>query len=83
YPGKEAVPAVLVGSRVTVPNAGAYDLFFIFPMEAEVTTLNIVKGSFAAGGVALLALLAALAYLVTRMVVTPVRSAAHVAERLT
>ncbi|REF30521.1 two-component system sensor histidine kinase MtrB [Calidifontibacter indicus] len=83
YPGKEAVPAVLVGSRVTVPNAGAYDLFFIFPMEAEVTTLNIVKGSFAAGGVALVALLAALAYLVTRMVVTPVRSAAHVAERLT
>lgn len=77
------VPAVLVGSRVAVPNAGAYDLYFIYPMDAEVNTLNIVKGSFAAGGVALLALLAALAYMVTRMVVTPVRSAAHVSERLT
>ncbi|GAA3675717.1 HAMP domain-containing histidine kinase [Yimella sp. RIT 621] len=82
-PDGDSVPAVLIGSRVSVPNAGPYDLFFIFPMDDEVTTLNIVKGSFAAGGVALLALLAALAYLVTRMVVTPVRSAAHVAERLT
>lgn len=83
YPGRDKVPAVLVGSRVSVPNAGQYDLYFIYPMDAEVSTLNIVKGSFAAGGVALLALLAALAYLVTRMVVTPVRSAAHVSERLT
>nr|WP_304952497.1 MtrAB system histidine kinase MtrB [Yimella sp. cx-51] len=81
--GAGEVPAVVVGSRVSVPNAGAYDLFFVYPMDAEVSTLNIVKGSFAAGGVALLALLAALAYLVTRMVVTPVRSAAHVSERLT
>ncbi len=77
------VPAVLVGSRVTIPNAGAYDLYFIYPMDAEAATLNIVKGSFAAGGVALIALLAALAYLVTRMVVSPVRQAAHVSERLT
>ncbi len=83
YAGQEPVPTVLVGSRVSVPNAGAYDVYFFFPMDAEVATLNIVKGSFAAGGVALLALLAALAYLVTRMVVTPVRAAAHVAERLT
>jgi two-component system sensor histidine kinase MtrB len=77
------VPAVMVGSRVTIPNAGAYDIYFIYPMDAEVSTLNIVKGSFAAGGVALIALLAALAYLVTRMVVSPVRQAAHVSERLT
>lgn len=77
------VPAVLVGSRVTIPNAGAYDIYFIYPMDAEVATLNIVKGSFAAGGIALIVMLAALAYLVTRMVVSPVRQAAHVSERLT
>ncbi|GAB3578607.1 MtrAB system histidine kinase MtrB [Calidifontibacter terrae] len=81
--GDPEVPAVLVGSRVTIPNAGAYDIYFIYPMDAEVTTLNIVKGTFAAGGVALIVLLAALAYLVTRMVVSPVRQAAHVSERLT
>lgn len=82
-PDGSTVPAVLVGSRVTIPNAGPYDIFFIYQMDAEVRTLNIVRGSFAAGGVLIVALLAALAYMVTRMVVTPVRAAAHVAERLT
>ena len=77
------VPAVVIGSRVNVPNAGAYDLFFLFPMDTEVHTLSIVRSAFMAGGVALVLLLAALAYLLTRMVVTPVRDAAQVAQRLT
>lgn len=81
--GADKVPAVLVGSRVSVPNAGAYDLYFISPMDAEVHTLSIIRGAFTVGGIGLVLLLAALAYLVTRMVVAPVRSAAHVAERLT
>lgn len=81
--GDSRVPAVLIGSRVSVPNAGAYDLYFIFPMGAEVHTLSIIRGAFAVGGLGLVLLLVGLAYLVTRMVVEPIRSAAHVAERLT
>ena len=80
--GRNTIPAVLIGSRLEVPNAGAYDLYFIFPMDVEAQTLAIVRNTFAFGGIALVLALAALAYLVTRMVVAPVRSAAHVAERL-
>lgn len=80
--GSGSIPAVLIGSRVEVPNAGAYDLYFIFPMDTEAQTLAIVRNTFVFGGIALVLALAALAYLVTRMVVAPVRSAAHVAERL-
>ena len=76
------IPAVMVGSRVSIPNAGAYDLYLIFPMDKEADTLSIVRTSFAAGGLALILLLGACAYLATRLVVTPVRSAAHVSERL-
>ena len=83
YKGRPNVPAVLVGSRITVPNAGDYDLYFIYSMAPEQQSLDIVKGSFLAGGLALMILLAGLAYLVTRMVVAPVRAAAHVSERLT
>ncbi|TWP35137.1 HAMP domain-containing histidine kinase [Leekyejoonella antrihumi] len=83
YKGRQGVPAVLVGSRITVPNAGEYDLYLIYSMAPEQQSLNIVKGSLLAGGLALLLLLAGLAYLVTRMVVAPVRAAAHVSERLT
>lgn len=80
--GDGQVSAVIVGSRVTVPGAGDYDLYLIYPMDVEESTLDIVKGALALGGVLLLLMLAALAYLVTRLVVTPVRSAAHVAQRL-
>lgn len=76
------VPAVMVGSRVNIPNAGEYDYYLVSPMIAESQMLGIVKTALALGGLALVLLLAGIAYVVTRMVVTPVRSAAHVAERL-
>lgn len=76
------VPAVMVGSRVNIPNAGAYDLYLVFPMDKEAQSLGIVRNSFAAGGLGLVLLIGACAYLATRLVVTPVRSAAHVSERL-
>lgn len=76
------VPAIMVGSRVNIPNAGAYDLYLVFPMDKESQSLGIVRNSFAAGGLGLVLLLGACAYLATRLVVTPVRSAAHVSERL-
>ena len=76
------VPAVLIGSQVSIPNSGAYDLYLIYPMDQELETLDIVRRSFFLGGVALVAILGGLAYMVTRMVVSPVRQARHVAERL-
>lgn len=80
------VPAVVIGSRLKMPtatpNGGNYDLFLIYPMDQEIQTLNIVRNSFLPAGFILVALMGALAYMVTRMVVTPVRSARHVAERL-
>lgn len=82
HDGGGSVPAIMVGSRVNIPNAGAYDLFLVFPMDKEAQSLGIVRNSFAAGGLGLILLLGACAYLATRLVVTPVRSAAHVSERL-
>jgi len=80
--GKE-LPAVIVGARIVIPNAGNYDFYFISPMSAESQMLGIVRTTFLLGGLALTLLLAGIAYLVTRMVVNPVRDAAHVSERLT
>lgn len=77
------VPAVVVGSRIAIPNAGNYDFYLVAPMSAESQMLGIVRTTFLLGGLALTLLLAGIAYLVTRMVVTPVRDAAHVSERLT
>jgi two-component system sensor histidine kinase MtrB len=76
------VPAAIVGSRVTLPMAGQYELYFVFPLEREQQTLQVVSRTFALGGIALVLLLGAVAYVVTRIVVDPVRRAALVAERL-
>ena len=78
----QAVPAVIVGSQVTVPTAGRYELYFVFPMDREEATLAVVSRTFTVGGIALVLLVGAVAYVVTRVVVDPVRRAALVAERL-
>ncbi len=79
---QEAVPAVLVGSQVEVPVAGKYDLYAVFPMQREQATLDLITRTFAIGGLALVFLVGAIAFVVTRQVVSPVRRAAVVAERL-
>jgi two-component system sensor histidine kinase MtrB len=76
------VPAAIVGSRVTLPAAGHYELYFVFPLEREQQTLQVVGRTFSLGGIALVLLLGGVAYVVTRIVVDPVRRAALVAERL-
>ena len=78
----EEVPAVVVGSQITVPSAGAYDVYLIYPMDQEERTLDTISRSFLLGALSLVLLVAAVAYVVTRQVVAPVRRAAAVAERL-
>jgi two-component system sensor histidine kinase MtrB len=78
----EEVPAVIVGSVVQVPNAGPYSLFFIYPMEQEVATMDLIGNSFLVAGVILTLLVGGVAWVVTRQVVAPVRRASEVAQRL-
>ena len=76
------VPAVIVGSQVEVPLAGRYDLYAVFPMQREQATLDLITRTFLIGGLALVFLVGVIAWVVTRQVVSPVRRAALVAERL-
>jgi len=81
--GKQVDPGLAVGKQLRLsPTAGSYQLYFIFPLTQEEKTINLVRGRLALGGAAMTVLLAAIAFLVTRSVVRPVRSAAQVAERL-
>ena len=78
----ETVPAVVVGSQIEIPTAGNHDLYFIYPMDQEQRTLRIISRSFFLGALFLIGLVSGIAYIVTSMVVTPVRRAAAAAERL-
>ena len=76
------VPGILVGSTVTVPTAGDYELYYLYDLSPEQQTLAFLQRVLLLGAVALVILLVALTWLVTRQAVLPVRAAARVAERL-
>jgi two-component system sensor histidine kinase MtrB len=82
-PGDEAEPGLAVGKQLRLAgDAGSYQLYFVFPLTQEAKTINLVRGRLILGGAAMTLLLAAIAFLVARSVVRPVRAAAKVAERL-
>ena len=75
-------PGVVIGSRVTLPLAGQYELYYMYNLAYEQRTLSFVQRVLALAGVGLVILLGAMTWGVTRQAVQPVRSAARVAERL-
>jgi two-component system, OmpR family, sensor histidine kinase MtrB len=77
-PGGATVPGLAVGT----PLGNYYQLYYLFPMEQEQQTLQLVQRTLVGAGLALIVLLALIASLVTRWVVIPVRHAAQAAQRL-
>jgi len=80
--GGSSSPALAVGQVVDVPIAGDYELYFVFDLSQEQATLDAVQRVLLLGAAALVALVGAVAAVVTRQVVQPVRQAAGVAQRL-
>lgn len=82
-PGLPEGPAVVVGSQVRLPaDDDTYTLYYLYPLVEQADTLALVTRAMLTAGVLLLLLVAGLTWLVTRQVVTPVRLARQVAERL-
>jgi two-component system sensor histidine kinase MtrB len=76
--GGAPVPGLAIGA----PLGRDYQLYYLFPLTTEQQTLALVQRAIVAVGLALVFLLAAIASLVTRWVVIPVRQAARGAQRL-
>ncbi|MCQ4084920.1 MtrAB system histidine kinase MtrB [Streptomyces sp. RB6PN25] len=75
-------PALIIGKRLTDISGKAYELYYLFPFTQEEKTLSLVETTLATAGVFVVGLLGAIAWLVVRQVVTPVRMAAGISERL-
>jgi two-component system sensor histidine kinase MtrB len=72
--------ALIIGALVSA-DVGSYEIYYVFPLRTEEQTLDLVRRVLLFGGGALVGLLAAVVWLVSRQVVTPVRMAARIAER--
>ena len=81
--GEMDVPAIAIGTTVAMPAGGnRYALYYLFSMEEQERTLNQIASAMIYAGAALTMLVAGVAWIVTRQVVTPVRLARRIAERL-
>ncbi|WP_239151262.1 MtrAB system histidine kinase MtrB [Virgisporangium aurantiacum] len=79
--GDGARPFLVYGTLVRT-QAGELGLYYMFPLDDEVDNAELVGTSVSLTGITLVILLALLAAIVTRMVVSPVRLAARTAQRL-
>jgi len=81
--GRPSTPGIAVATRIQLPADGeAYTLYYLFPLEQQEQTLDLVARALLTAGALLLLLMAGVTWLVTQQVVNPIRMARRVAERL-
>ncbi|TFD55101.1 HAMP domain-containing histidine kinase [Cryobacterium sp. Hh7] len=76
------VPGIVVGSQITVPVAGRYELYIAYSLQDAEATLLFVQQTLGVAGVALVLLIGAVTWIVVRFVVTPLRVAAETSQKL-
>lgn len=76
----ESAKALIIGTP-TASSIPGLELYLVYPLIAEEQTLGIMRGIVATAGLAIIVLSAAIAWMVARQVVLPVRQAASIAQR--
>ena len=75
--------SLVVGKRVSIPSGGRYEMYIVFSLANQQTTLELIKNSLYFYGFALILLIALITFVVVRQVVRPVREAARIATQFT
>jgi two-component system, OmpR family, sensor histidine kinase MtrB len=75
-------PGIVVGSQLSLPTAGRYELYVGYDLSDAQSTLDFVENTLLISGLALIVLIGALSWLIVRFVVRPIRVAAQTSERL-
>ena len=76
------IPGIVVGSQLTVPVAGDYELYIGYSLADAESTLGFVQRTLGIAGLVLILLIGAVTWIVVRFVVTPIRVAAATSQRL-
>ena len=78
----DGAPGIVVGSAVSLPEAGDFELYLVYSLTDEAETLALIQSVLTFGAFVLVALVVFMAWTVTLQAVRPVRHAARVASRL-
>jgi two-component system sensor histidine kinase MtrB len=83
YMGGASIPGLAFGQKVQIPGAGQYEMYMLFSLANQNTTLELISRLLLATGSVLVFLIALIVWLVVRQVVRPVREAAAIATQFT
>jgi two-component system sensor histidine kinase MtrB len=83
YIGGSSIPALVIGDKVTIPNAGQYEMYMLFSLVNQNTTLSLIQNYLLLTGLFLVLLIGLITWLVVRQVVRPVRQASLIATQFT
>lgn len=75
--------SLFIGSLINIPSAGQYEMYVVFSLADQASTITLIQNSLLVTGFALIFLIALITWLVVRQVVRPVRQAASVAKQFT
>jgi len=75
-------PGIAVGSTLQVPTAGQYELYLVYDLSDAQATLDLMQRTLGIGSLALVLLIGAITYLVVRLVVGPIRTAAETSQKI-
>jgi two-component system sensor histidine kinase MtrB len=75
-------PALIIGGQLKVTNFGRFEMYFLYSTAPEDATISLISRTLLFGAIALVLVLLLIVWSVSRQVVTPVRRAAEIAEKL-
>ena len=79
---EKKVPALIVGGHFTIKNFGQFEMYFLYSTAPEDATISLISRTLLIGAIALVIVLLLIVWAVSRQVVTPIRRAAEIAEKL-
>jgi len=83
YIGGSNIPGLAIGDKVSIPNAGQYEMYMLFSLVNQNTTLTLIQNYLLLTGLFLVLLIGLITWLVVRQVVRPVRQASRIATQFT
>lgn len=83
YLSGESRESLFVGNRIDIPGGGRYEMYVVFSLAQQSSTISLIQNSLLLTGFALIFLISLITWLVVRQVVRPVREAASVAMQFT
>ena len=77
------IPGLAIGQKISIPNAGQYEMYMLFSLANQNITLSLIQRYLFLTGISLILLIGLITWLVIRQVVRPVRHAALIATQFT